>query len=288
MTSQRLPSTQQHNLRSSEGLIQTKHLPPPPLDAYIEHVWTLRADTDSYTSQEILVPNGRPGVVFCLGQQGTRIDTATGEAYRHGSLYYSVATRPFVIKQQGLARYVGVELKPYGLTAFASSARTPNSVRPLDALFNKEGVDRLLEDLRAQPDLEATAKRLLTFLAEHITPLGPTDMQRLAMSTAMIKSKKGDIRTLEVAEQLHLSPSTLRRLFHRYIGVSPEQFIAIVRYASFVETLILSSHNPSLVATLHGYYDEAHAAKDFKKYTGLNKRAFLNVCDNLTRIMHAL
>lgn len=263
-----------------------KFSPPPALREYIEHIWTLAIDTGASARREILVPNGRPGFVVCLKGPGTRTDSLTGQKYYNDTIYYSVATRPFVIEQQGVGEYVGVELKPYGLAAFTGGSYAANSVGAMGALFGESSVEALLHTLRCQPSSALFAQRIIAFLAEQLRPIPSRDLVRVATATSLIKEQDGVIKVADLVDEMSLSSSTLRRLFGRYVSTSPEQFIGIIRYASLLKSLMRSQHGPHLLAALHGYYDEAHATKDFKKYTGINKKAFLNIYDGLARIMH--
>jgi AraC-like DNA-binding protein len=40
------------------------------------------------------------------------------------------------------------------------------------------------------------------------------------------------------------------------------------------------------LSVLHGYYDQAHAARDFKRYTGVSARSFLAVQNGIAALMH--
>jgi AraC-like DNA-binding protein len=41
-----------------------------------------------------------------------------------------------------------------------------------------------------------------------------------------------------------------------------------------------------MLASLHGYYDQAHAARDFKRYTGVSATSFLAVQNGIAALMH--
>lgn len=263
-----------------------KYSPVGDLANYVEHVWAIRADMGQSVAREILVPSGRPGFVFCLGQPCVRTDVKSGKIYQEGTVYYSAATHPFKLDQSGLTWYVGVELKSYGLAAFTQNKITANAVRPLNELFDANSLEALLSDLRHQGSSSLAAKLVFDFLARRVDKLPGADMQRLDAAMQIIQQCNGDIATIEVARRLRISASTLRRLFGRYIGISPEQFINIMRYELFTKDVLKSPYASAFLAATHGYYDQAHATKTFKKYTGLNKTDFLYMHDNLARIMY--
>jgi AraC-like DNA-binding protein len=42
-----------------------------------------------------------------------------------------------------------------------------------------------------------------------------------------------------------------------------------------------------MLASLHGYYDQAHAARDFKRYTGVTASSFQQINNGIARLMHS-
>jgi AraC-like DNA-binding protein len=82
--------------------------------------------------------------------------------------------------------------------------------------------------------------------------------------------------------------TTLYRTFRKHVGLGPKQFGEIVRYYRFVGSLLISSGNDpqALLAALQGYYDQAHADRDFKRFTGVTPTSFRTTLNNIARLMH--
>jgi AraC-like DNA-binding protein len=91
----------------------------------------------------------------------------------------------------------------------------------------------------------------------------------------------------EVAEQTRASYSTLYRVFRQSLGIGPKQYAEIIRYYHFVGGLLGGPADAqAMLSALHGYYDQAHAARDFKRYTGVSATSFLAVHNGIAALMH--
>ncbi len=74
----------------------------------------------------------------------------------------------------------------------------------------------------------------------------------------------------------HLSDRHLRRLFNRYVGISPIFFKRIVRHQKAIKAL---NCNPCQdlagLAVQLGYYDQSHFIHEFKRFHGMSPVQFL-------------
>jgi len=96
---------------------RTSHVripPPPGTERLVEHAWVMRADGGE-PWRALLVPNGRPSVVVCLGEPGERIEPLSGSRSPNAGSVAGVRRLPVVLEQRGEAWYVGVRLRAYGL-----------------------------------------------------------------------------------------------------------------------------------------------------------------------------
>ena len=69
----------------------------------------------------------------------------------------------------------------------------------------------------------------------------------------------------------------LERKFHKQVGLSPKQLGKIIRIQAALK-LLLSRQNESLthIAYESEYFDQAHFIRDFKDFTGINPKDFLD------------
>ena len=97
---------------------------------FVEHIWFVQAPAFAEPRREILIPSGRPTVVICLADPGTRYDPLTGAGSPNGTVMFGVTTRPFVLEQHGPSSYLGAQLTPWGLSALFPDDRL--GPRPAD------------------------------------------------------------------------------------------------------------------------------------------------------------
>ncbi len=78
----------------------------------------------------------------------------------------------------------------------------------------------------------------------------------------------------EIAEQVHLNPDYLNRIFKKETGMSIKQFLSHERI-ELAKKLLASTDIPvSVVALNAGYHNFSHFSKTFKNFTGLNPVVF--------------
>ncbi|WP_257670290.1 helix-turn-helix domain-containing protein [Parapedobacter tibetensis] len=86
-----------------------------------------------------------------------------------------------------------------------------------------------------------------------------------------VKKHYGNISVNELAGKHFTTVKQLERNFKYHIGLSPKEFINIIRY-KFAQQLILARHPKRTLSDIAfecGYYDHAHLSNEIKKYTGL-------------------
>lgn len=79
--------------------------------------------------------------------------------------------------------------------------------------------------------------------------------------------KNGSFKIEPLYTDLNINPRTFRRNFRRQVGVSPKEYLRVLRLNRLHKYLMSNKKNSihDLVYQL-GYYDQAHLINDFKKY----------------------
>lgn len=258
--------------------------PPGRLRDVIEHVWLVESAPLPVLRREVLIPDGRPGLAVALGDPGTRHDPVTGAEWANAASVFGVMTRPQVLGQVGTSSYAGVEFTPWGLAAFGVPALV-DEVLELADWVGQEAVEGLVTELRAVPFGLERAERLAGFLVARLTD---TDVQPVVVEAVRaIDELRGQVAVADVVRRCATSYSTLYRLFRRGVGIGPKQYAEIIRYYHFVGGLLAGPADAAAtLSALHGYYDQAHAARDFKRYTGMSATSFRAVQNGIAALMH--
>ncbi|RZT19918.1 AraC family transcriptional regulator [Kribbella sp. VKM Ac-2569] len=258
--------------------------PPERLRNVVDHVWLVESAPLPQLRQEILIPNGRPGLAVALGEPGTRHDPVTQVEWPNAASVFGVMTRPHVLGQVGTSSYAGVEFTPWGLGAFGLSALV-DEVQQLGDWVGADAVAGLTTELQAEPFGPGRAERLAGFLAARLTTAAVQPV--VVEAVHAIDELRGQVAVAEVVRRCGTSYSTLYRLFRRSVGIGPKQHAEIIRYYHFVGGLLGGPADAAAtLSALHGYYDQAHAARDFRRYTGVSATQFLAVQNGIAALMH--
>ncbi|GAA1548326.1 helix-turn-helix domain-containing protein [Kribbella lupini] len=255
---------------------------PPPAGqvGLVEHYWMVEGGG---AADQILVPNGRPALAVALGTPGRRHDPVTGSSWVNDGSLFGVMTRPHVLGQSGPSSYAGAELKPWGIAAL-TSRRLVDQVLPLDAWLGPGTTEGLAARLRGCEFGPSRAAALADWLAPRLRPVDVAVAER---AVRLIEESRGTLPVAELARALDVPYSTLHRRFRELVGVGPKQFGEIVRFFHFTGGLLDGpADGTAMLAALHGYYDQAHAARDFKRYTGVSASSFRAVSNGIAALMH--
>jgi AraC-like DNA-binding protein len=260
---------------------------PPSSQQYaVEHYWMVEAaGTGADVKRALLIPNGRPGLAIALAEPGLRQDPLTGASWTNDAALFGIMTRPHLLTQTGLSSYVGAELTPWGTAALGLPDRLVDSVLPIADWTGAGTAGRLANELGQLAFGQSRADKLAEFLADRLRPVPQAELVERAV--LVIEEARGSLTVAEVAARTGTSYSSLYRAFSVATGVGPKQFGEIVRYFRFVGGLIAGPADAAAtLAALHGYYDQAHAARDFKRYTGVSASSFRAVQDGIALLMH--
>lgn len=94
--------------------------------------------------------------------------------------------------------------------------------------------------------------------------------QRIQLVTALMKEDICLNRSVtELARSVNLSPSRLRHLFKLEVGLSPAQYIKILRMQKAKELIESTFLNIKEIVNMVGIKDNTHFNKNFKHMYGL-------------------
>lgn len=253
-----------------------RHRPAAHHASVVEHYWSVVSTAPPEPVRAVLVPNGRATVQFCLGRPGRRL--ADGRPPRENAdVYLPTGTAPLVIEQEGASHYVGIQFTPWGARTLFGTAHD----RPV----------QVAEGLGPLPDKAALATDPARELDRWLDGFGPAhpapSVALLRAATARVDADPSGVEVGDLPATLLVSASTLYRAFRRGVGLSPKQYIQVMRHRAFTDALLAEANGlpTALLASLAGYADQSHAARDFSRYTGMTATAFRDVYDGIARLM---
>jgi AraC-like DNA-binding protein len=195
--------------------------------------------------------------------------TADGHPVSSGgcptSFVYGKRTRPSQTFSKGPFRLTGVVFKPQGLRMLLNT--DPMALNDGSAGLGEFSEHLGEQLLNAKNDRERVA-RLSEFLRERVEGAGAEDFL-VTESLGLIRTEIRSIRVPQLLKHLHVSERQLERRFVRAIGVSPHQYIRILRFREAVQLMKDNQFKRlSDVAYDLNYVDQSHFIKDSKAFSG--------------------
>lgn len=238
-------------------MIHKQMIPHHALAAYIDCFWSIEG-TGNEMHVERIFPDGSPGLVLNVGEKCTTdnglVTMQPGKTYLVGAMTSYKET--YLNDKHHL---IGVCFKPGALSQFYNNL-------PLAEITERtvELEKKLAPDTSKMKDLSLT--ELNAFFLKRLSP----PKQDISGIVKFIKASRGQNTVDALAKKNHTTPRQLERSFHKYIGITPKEFINITRFQHAFADIILNKKNKTLldIAIEHGYYDHAHLSNEIKRYTG--------------------
>lgn len=100
----------------------------------------------------------------------------------------------------------------------------------------------------------------------HPRPIHPL----LSHSLPLMYACAGQIDLATLAQQVHYSERTVRRIFQQEFGIRPKEILDIIRFQSVLQKMYrYPQYSLGELAVSGGYYDQSHLIHDFHRYYGL-------------------
>ena len=263
--------------------------PAPALEGLVHRFWTLEGSGDHAAAEfQRAMPDGRPELIFNLGDRFERRHAGGRLERQPLALLVGPTTRAMLVRPTGRVDLVGVRLAP---------GRWP-------ALLDVEG-ESLLDEATALRD---TSRRWRADLLEPLAEASPGERRiaileqclrrlagseprgdrrpdaRLRWAVGTTYAASGGMPVRRVAELAGVSPRHLGRLFRLGTGMGPALLGRLARFQRVLGELERPGRvRWAALAARHGYYDQAHLCREFRRFGGLSPVRYLAAVRDLTR-----
>lgn len=248
-------------------------LPLPALQPYIKQYWAVENVLEKGVQHtQRIIPTGLPELVFYFGSRPSSDErNLDGNSLLNGQQndYYDL------IITDRLSVF-SVTFQPDGLSHFLKI--------PLIELKNQTVVIdnigfpvlRHLEYQLAESKDFNTRVRIaencfLQLLAQQPVSV---DHQRMRHAVEQIRSARALVSIDLLASDSCLSRKHFERKFLYHIGISPKQFLKIIRFQNAIHIKQTTGTSLTELAYIAGYYDQSHLINETKELTGQTPKKF--------------
>ena len=258
------------------------HIPTFPLNRFIERLFYYEGINAAHTMDRFL-PDGNTEIIIDL-TEGTQFiyDNETLEEIQACRYFWAsgVRTRPITIPSGNGSRMLVVAFKKgraYPFYPMPISELTDRVVNG-DLIFR-----RLILELREQL-LAATSIDQMFLIVENFLFLCARDRLSLEYTSRCIEyavssigNRPNRLGLRQLSDQIGYSQKHFISLFKRQVGVSPKQYLKIIRF----QRAVLEMETDQLIdwsdfARDNGYYDQSHFIHEFRNFSGFTPVEYIN------------
>lgn len=266
----------------------------PPLDRFVEYVTYYEDSRPDYRIERLL-PDGAVELIVDLHDTPKKLydrdDLDQAQDFRHA--WISGMRRRFILIEaaQG-ASMVVIRFRPGGAYPFLGTDldALTDRVEQLEAVLAGTVAplrERLLETTSVAGKIAAVCEWLLARAGERLV------MHPLVEHLAGRLFAPGSLRIAELSRETGYTQRHLDGLFRRWVGLPPKQYARIRRFQRVLAHLVRGTPEPPLeeagvsvarqlrepqwarLAAEHGYCDQSHLVRDFRKLAGMSPTAYV-------------
>ena len=249
-------------------------LPLPQLQPYIKFFWVLQGE-DANPKPERIFPDGCLELIFHLKTSYRRF-IGNDTLLQPSAFIFGQITQAKFFLPSPQTQILAIRFRAHGLAAFTPMPvhEFTNVEVSLENLWGNAGKE-LEEQINSLPVSQAL-QTLQQFLLKRLHKNKQQTAQAAiaTISNAMLQTNA--THSVEYwADAANLSTRQFNRNFRNIIGISPKEYLKILR---FNQAIVLykdeSTESFAMLAHQCGYYDQAHFIKDFKDYTGTTPKGY--------------
>lgn len=252
--------------------------PSIDLNSVIKCYWTLEIPAEFNSEKQRIVPDSCMELIFILGDNIKRFISETDFIIQPRAIVVGQITEPFIIQPVGYVHCFAVRFYPYSVTNFINTPlkKLENKETPITELFEKSIALELEQEIIQASNTQQRIEIIETFLLNIFK--GKDTIDNIVKSTVdLLLETKGSSPIKSILKENLSKRRQLERKFMNQIGLSPKQLSKVIRLQTALK-LILNQKSESLtkIAYESEYYDQNHFIKDFKEFTNITPKEFLD------------
>lgn len=252
-------------------------LPCPPLRPYVRLLWVMELDEPAtFGPPERITPDGLLEVVLHYRTPMACRHDGEDFAPQPHSVAVSQTRRFLEIRPRGATGLISVRFQPWGAYHFFRPPLSELADQQVDCehLWGAAACRALEERLADAGDDRERIALVEAFLLARLERHQKADMEPWVRA---IWQCRGRVTMRSLCRELGVGERWLERRFARALGTTPKGFARLSRFLHACHLLRMGVE-PTLtdVGLACGYYDQSHFNADFKAFSGITPRAFVD------------
>lgn len=100
-----------------------------------------------------------------------------------------------------------------------------------------------------------------------------------------LKQNDNFIQIVDLCQQNNISIRKLERMYNKYVGISAKTYCTLNRFQNTINQLFYNNYAKlSDIAYDNDYFDQMHFIRDFKRFSGITPKKFLNQNDSMLHV----
>ena len=257
--------------------VTIEHRLPPALAPYIECFW--QGDFNITAADSLaqrVVPSGYIDLIIHLTDKRCELLQNTSFHSTPDYLLIGLYTRAYHIHFSGVAKTFGISFKPEGIYHLfgVPAAEFQESFVDLENLngYHFRDFCNRLRDKNNITDMIALCEQ---FFLQQLRK-SKLNFYYLNQAAEIIRQRKGMLSMEDLAGQVYISIRQLEREFRQKIGLTPKQYMRLVRFCE-VYRLLDTDNSMDLTSLSYacGFSDQAHFIREFKSFIGEKPSVFI-------------
>jgi len=252
--------------------------PAPALAPFIVCYWGVRGSLGvlDYHMESVL-PSGSVELMLNFGarQRVRAYGERSADDVFETAWVAGLQDQPLVHYSEGFSEHLSVRFHPGGAHAFLDLPldELTNRVVSLEDLLGDAAV--VLRDRLAPLDDDARCRALEGWLMERRRSVHPY-FATVRRASDLLRSGAHGLGVMEVCDRLGLSNRHLIHQFRVTVGLTPKTFSRVQRFQAVIDDC-KGRDDPSWsrLAARHGYADQSHLIREFRRFAHLTPGEFL-------------
>ena len=255
--------------------------PIAPLRPYVQCIWTMRARGEDFAEPQRLVPDGNIEVMLNYGESYSQAwtDDKKNTNTHKGSCLVGQRPAYYFTSAHGDVDFIGISFKPGGLSPFMLHPISDftGSIISLKLLNNALFLE-MEERIAELADVTSRVALIESLLTKSLQS-NRDKLENVERFIPLLHSISNYSSVAHFLREHIIHERKLQRDFDHHVGVTPKFLQRVLRFRQAAHAMFAASFkNLTELAYECGYYDQAHFINEFRFFSGLSPRQYLQEC----------